>query len=120
MVPSPGWKAPSCWRCIDPFVRDWLIDGGQWPLGGIPWHSSVNDTPAPGEFERSGMTKGVAMRYGEIEERSLSERLMEILGDAEQAVRVFAEIRRPSRRMIDAGLHEEDRHVLGWKPETCH
>jgi hypothetical protein len=22
--------------------------------------------------------------------------------------------------MIDAGLREVDRHVLGWKPETCH
>jgi hypothetical protein len=66
------------------------------------------------------MTKGVAMRYGDIEERSLSERLTEILGDAAQAARVLAEIRRPSRRMIEAGLREEDRHVLGWKPETCH
>jgi hypothetical protein len=28
------------------------------------------------------MTKGAAMRYGDIEERSLSERLTEILGDA--------------------------------------
>jgi hypothetical protein len=33
---------------------------------------------------------------------------------------VLAEIRRPSRRMIDAGLREEDRHVLGRKPKTCH
>jgi hypothetical protein len=66
------------------------------------------------------MTEGVAMRYGDIEQRSLSECLTEILGDAEQAVHVLAEIRRPSRRMIDAGLHEEERHVLGWKPETCH
>jgi len=103
-------------RRIDPSVRGWLIDAG----GGNPGPSAVNDTPAPDEFTLSRMTKGVAMRYGDIEERSLSERLTEILGDAAQAARVLAEIRRPSRRMIDAGLREEDRHVLGWKPETCH
>jgi len=57
------------------------------------------------------------MRSFEIDERrSLRERLMLILKDQKLVSRTLREMRRPSRRMVNAGFDEAQLHVLSWHP----